>query len=78
MLLPFVEAHEVSIIFWPDLALSHYVRSVLKWYQANEVMFVPDESHLPNYTQLHSFAIAKYWAWIKQALERSKKDAKEF
>jgi len=37
-----------NYIFWPDLASSHYAKSVTRWMHANHINFVPKENNPPN------------------------------
>lgn len=66
---PFVDAHNGSVLFWPDLATAHYSRANVKWINDNEVMFVPKDLNPPNCPELRP--IEKYWAIMKGHLLRS-------
>lgn len=68
-LLPFLRSHNVPPLFWPDLASIHYSKSVVQWYLANEVNFVPMNANLPN--RPHLRPIETYWAIIKQKLRKA-------
>lgn len=70
-LLPFLKAHNVPTIFWPDLALCHYSKDVLKWYADNKVNFVPKMFNTPELRP-----IEKYWAIMKQHLLKRPKVVK--
>lgn len=81
-LLPFLEEHKlrnVSTIFWPDLASSHYAKDVLNWFQDKNVNFVPKDMNPPNCPQLRP--VERYWANIKRILRKdgvAAKSAKHF
>lgn len=65
-LLPFIRKLNVQrpILFWPDLATSHYVGPVLKELKKAGVAIVPKRDNLPNVLQLR--LIEKFWALCKQ------------
>ena len=70
-LLPFIQQHEVSTFFWPDLASCHYSKSAIEWYENNNVVFVPKEANPPNCPELRP--IERYWALVKRELKSTKK-----
>ena len=37
-----------NVIFWPDLASSHYSKKAIDWLQTNKIDFVPKETNPPN------------------------------
>lgn len=49
-LLPFIEKYhkDDKILFWPDLASSHYAKDTIDWLRAKNVPFVPKEYNPPN------------------------------
>lgn len=66
-----IRQHQGSVLFWPDLATSHYARSTLQWYDANNINYVPKEANPPNCPELRP--IEKYWALMKRSLKNTKK-----
>ena len=66
-LLPFIRSHGSPVIFWPDLASSHYARVSLEWLKSNNVDFVPKELNPPNSPEFRP--IEKYWALVKRNLK---------
>ena len=42
-LIPFINEHhrDDNYVFWPDLASSHYAKSVTDWLKQNNIPFVP-------------------------------------
>ena len=78
-LLPFLREHNVSTFFWPDLASCHYSKATLKWYETNNVVFVPREANPSNRPELRP--IERYWAMVKKKLKETKqltRNATEF
>lgn len=78
-LLPFIKSHRENPLFWPDLASCHYAKTVMEWYQANQVNIVPKTSNPPNCPELRP--IERYWALMKRKLSGKKqgiKDIKHF
>lgn len=73
-LLPFIQQHGGSVLFWPDLATSHYAKTTMKWYQDNNVVVVPKDANPPNCPELRP--IERYWALMKRALKKTKRTAK--
>lgn len=49
-----------EIIFWPDLASSHYSKKVLQWLNANNINYVPKEANPPNVPAARP--IENFWA----------------
>ena len=39
-------------MFWPDLALSHYGKLAIEWYERNDVNPVPKTGNFPNCPEL--------------------------
>lgn len=70
-LLPLVKKHGERVLFWPDLATSHYARSTLDWYQKNDITVVPKLANPPNCPELRPIEI--YWAIIKRYLKKTKR-----
>lgn len=53
-----------SIMFWPDLATSHYANIVTKDLSVRKIEFIPKENNPPNVPQCRP--IENYWALVKQ------------
>lgn len=75
-LLPFIRAHEGTVIFWPDLATSHYSKATMEWYASKKINFVPKIANPPNCPELRP--IERYWALMKRDLRKSGRTAKNF
>ena len=65
-LLPFIKNHHQNddILFWPDLASSHYAYWVLRCLESNNLPYVRRNQNPPNVPQCQ--AIEKIWALIEQ------------
>lgn len=70
-LLPFLKKHDLSVLFWPDLASCHYGKKAMEWYAAKNVQVVPKDKNPPNTPELRP--IEKYWAIVKQNLKKTQK-----
>lgn len=75
-LLPFIEAHDRPVLFWPDLASIHYAKSAMEWYESHKITIVPKIANPPNTPHLRP--IERYWAIMKQKLRESGKIAKNY
>ena len=64
-LVPFIKKHHIGTkyVFWPDLASSHYARSVVDWLQSNNISFVPKESNPANVPEVRP--IEDFWGILK-------------
>uniref|UniRef100_A0A158P562 Tc1-like transposase DDE domain-containing protein n=1 Tax=Tetranychus urticae TaxID=32264 RepID=A0A158P562_TETUR len=64
-LIPFIEKyHRIEdILFWPDLASSHYQKDVLKFLENKKISFVKKKENTPNLPQARP--IEKFWALCK-------------
>ena len=51
-LLPFIRSHNISSIFWPDLAPAHYSNLTMTWYRDNNIKIVPKDMNPPNCPEL--------------------------
>lgn len=62
----FIEKYhqEEKIIFWPDLASSHYAKRTIENLKNNKIDFVPKEMNPPNVPQLRP--IETFWANLKR------------
>ena len=67
-LYPFIESHtrqcNDKILFWPDLASSHYAKSVIEDLKKNNVHYVPKLMNPPNVPQLRPIEI--FWSNLKR------------
>ena len=52
-LLSFINRHHKNdnVLFWPDLASSHYSKQVQEFLQANNIKFVQRQQNPPNFPQ---------------------------
>ena len=52
-LMPFIEDHHITgkVLFWPDLASSHYAASVTEFFEENNIDLVPREANPQNCPQ---------------------------
>lgn len=75
-LLPFIMRHHNigDVVFWPDMATSHYARPVIEWLKAKGINFVERRDNAPNVPQARP--IGKYWAACKAEYKRRKNVAK--
>jgi transposase len=55
---------DVETIFWPDLASSHYSKTVTDWLKLNCIKFVPKSANPPNCPQVRP--IETFWALLEQ------------
>lgn len=75
-LLPFIIKHHScdEILFWPDLASSHYAKKVLEFLKAENIILVPKSKNPPNLPQ--ASPIEQFWAICKQKYAERSKPAK--
>ena len=73
-LLPFLENHKGSTLFWPDLATTHYSKFTIEWYSQHKVNFIPNDFNPPNCPELRH--IERYWALITQKLRQDRGEVK--
>jgi hypothetical protein len=64
-LMPFIKKHhsDGNFVFWPDLASSHYAKSVLEYLKANNVVFVEKKDNPPCAPRLRP--IENFWSILK-------------
>ena len=64
-LVPFIRKHHIGTkyVFWPDLASSHYAKSVLDWLQSNNIPFVANEANPANVPEVRP--IKDFWGILK-------------
>lgn len=74
-LLPFIEKHHSfkDILFWPDLATSHYTKDVQNWLKSQNIDFVSKTENAPNVPKARP--IEKFWANCKQEYKKRSKPA---
>ena len=75
-LLKFVKAHhsEGQYVFWPDLASSHYAKTVVNWYNEQNINFVTKEINPANLPEVGS--IEDFWAYLKRMVYADNYEAK--
>ena len=75
-LLPFIKKHHQNenILFWPDLASSHYAYSVLRCSESNNLPYVRRSQNPPNVPQCRP--IENIWALIEQMVYQGGWEAK--
>lgn len=73
-LLPFINSHDKSVLFWPDLATAHYGKYATEWYKENGISVVAKDTNPPNCPQLRP--IERFWAIMKRKLLKTKKCVK--
>ncbi|XP_031634119.1 uncharacterized protein LOC116347595 [Contarinia nasturtii] len=61
----FIENHHArdEIMFWPNLASSHYAKKTLNWLTEQNIPFVPKEDNPPNIPQARP--IEDFWSVLK-------------
>ena len=64
-LIPFIKEHhqDSQFVFWPDLATSHYAKSVQAYLNEQNVRFVPKEDNPANIPEARP--IEDFWSIIK-------------
>lgn len=67
-LIPFLEEVHGNddVVFWPDLATSHYSRKVQEYLKSKNVEYVPKERNIANCPELRP--IEDFWSEIKRAV----------
>lgn len=67
---PFIEKHHElnSILFWPDMASSHYASQVTTWLENEKIDFVAKNDNAPNVPQARP--IERFWALCKKAYKK--------
>lgn len=72
-LIPFIKRYNSvdSILFWPDLATSHYAGKVTEYLMQQNIDFVPKTKNPPNVPQAR--AIEQFWAICKQRYSKHNK-----
>ena len=49
--MPMIRKHDGQLLFWPDLASCHYLRSVIERYKQYGIKFVPKNINPANMPQ---------------------------
>jgi transposase len=64
--MPFIEEHhhKRKVLFWPDLARSHYGLKVMEYLDENGINFVPEEKNPQNCPQARP--IETFWSILEQ------------
>ena len=64
-MIPFIQQHhlEDDYVFWPDLASSHYAKTVIDYLREKNVKFVEKEDNPPNVPECR--AIENFWSILK-------------
>ena len=64
-LIPFIEEHhrDGEYLFWPDLASSHYAKTVISYFEAKKLNFVEKEDNPPNVPECRP--IEDFWSILK-------------
>lgn len=73
-LIPFIENKDV--LFWPDMATSHYAKIVTDALREQKVDFVEKKDNAPNVPQARP--IERFWALIKKEYSKRQKLPKNF
>ena len=55
-----------KIIFWPDLASSHYAKKTLNWLTEQNIPYVPKQDNPPNVPQARP--IEDFWSVLKSKM----------
>jgi transposase len=65
-LIPFINEHHKNdeVVFWPDLASSHYANKVQDFLKAQKIEYVPKVRNIANVPELRP--IEDFWALIKR------------
>jgi transposase len=75
-LVPFIQIHHPNskILFWPDMATSHYAENVTSFLEENKIDYIKKKDNLPNCPQARP--IEKFWAICKQKYAETGKQYK--
>ena len=70
-LIPFIEENHKNdeIVFWPDLASSHYSNKVQAYLKAKNIDFVPKSRNIAGVPELRP--IEDFWAYIKREVYKN-------
>jgi hypothetical protein len=69
-LMPFVKKHHKieNVVFWADLASSHYTKDVLEWLESQGIDYIEKKENAPNVPQARP--IEKFWALCKREYKK--------
>lgn len=72
----FIKTHhsEDNYVFWPDLASAHYAKTVVAWYNENNINFVPKMINPANLPEVRP--IEDFWAYLKRMVYADNYQAK--
>ena len=67
-LIAFIDKYhkDEKIVFWPDLASSHYAKDTIEWLTAKNIPFVPKESNPPNIPKARP--IEDFWSILANSV----------
>ena len=72
-LIPFIKKHK-DYVFWPDLASSHYAKSVIEYFNENNICYVPKIENPANVPE--SRPIEDFWGDLKREVYKKNWRAK--
>ena len=77
-LMPFIKQHHHKrrVLFWPDLAKSHYGLQVRQYLEKNGIQFVPEQKNPQNCPQARP--IETFWSILEQRVYGGGWEAKNF
>ena len=75
--MPFINAHHAdgNYVFWPDLATSHYAKTVIDCYEAHGISFVKKVDNPPAVPECRP--IENFWAILKGKVYENNWQAKD-
>lgn len=76
-LVPFIEKHhsDGQYLFWPDLATSHYAKTVVNYFEEKNVNFVAKEDNPPNVPECRP--VEHFWGILKGLVYENNWQAKD-
>ena len=76
VLIPFILQHhrKEDILFWPDMATSHYTKEVIEYLRDQKICFIPKLENAPNVPQARG--IEKFWGIMKCKYSYEKNEPK--
>lgn len=75
-LVPFIDQHHArdQVLFWPDMATSHYSKDCTAWLASQNIDFVSKQENTPNFPQ--GRPIELFWALVKKEYAKRSRPAK--
>lgn len=67
-ILPLYNKHDVSPIFWPDLASAHYAKETVDLIKAKNIDYIEKDRNPPNCPNLRP--VERYWAIVKRHMRK--------